>query len=159
MRVLYAAVFLDSAAFNLLTAVTPAMLLALGGGNLQSASRSLAQMSALSAAVEFVLNPAFGGLRCSGTLTRAAPSENRAMRCRASRRDASCAAAATDLGGCPSSGSRRPPCCSSAASWSRGRVGRAAWSGAPHDRMAARGSLPARWDLSKVKFTGLTQNL
>ena len=87
MRVLYAAVFLDSAAFNLLTAVTPAMLLALGGGNLQSASRSLAQMSALSAAVEFVLNPAFGGLRCSGTLTRAAPSENRAMRCRASRRE------------------------------------------------------------------------
>ena len=93
MRVLYAAVFLDSAAFNLLTAVTPAMLLALGGGNLQSASRSLAQMSALSAAVEVVLNSAFGGLRCSGTLTRAVPSENRAMRCRASRREVSCAGA------------------------------------------------------------------
>ena len=37
-----------------LTAVTPAMLIALGGGDLQAATRSLAQMSAFSAAVEFV---------------------------------------------------------------------------------------------------------
>ena len=54
LRVLYAAVLLDSSAFNLLTAVTPAMLIALGGGDLQAATRSLAQMSAFSAAVEFV---------------------------------------------------------------------------------------------------------
>jgi DHA1 family tetracycline resistance protein-like MFS transporter len=52
----------DSASFNFLTAVTPAMLLTMSGGDLQSTSSSLAQMSALSAAVEFVLNPAFGGL-------------------------------------------------------------------------------------------------
>jgi MFS transporter, DHA1 family, tetracycline resistance protein len=60
--VLFVSVFLDSASFNLLTAVVPSMLLALGGGELGAASNSLAQMSALSAAVEFVLNPMFGGL-------------------------------------------------------------------------------------------------
>lgn len=60
--VLFVAVLLDSVSFNLLTAVVPSMLLALGGGDLQSTSNALAQMSALSAAVEFVLNPMFGGL-------------------------------------------------------------------------------------------------
>jgi DHA1 family tetracycline resistance protein-like MFS transporter len=60
--VLFVAVFLDSASFNLLTAVVPSMLLGLEGGDLQSTSNALAQMSALSAAVEFVLNPMFGGL-------------------------------------------------------------------------------------------------
>ncbi len=51
-RVLFVSVFLDSASFNLLTAVVPSMLLTLGGGELGAASNSLAQMSALSAAAQ-----------------------------------------------------------------------------------------------------------
>lgn len=61
LRALYASVFLDSVCFNMLTAVTPAMLLSLEG-SVRQTTTMLARMSSLSAAVEFFLNPAFGRL-------------------------------------------------------------------------------------------------
>ena len=66
---LYGATFLDSAAFNILAAVTPAMMHSLNGGNLALTSSALARMSAVSALLEFVLNPVFGALSdCWGRL-------------------------------------------------------------------------------------------
>ena len=137
LRTLYLGVLLDSAAFNILSAVTPAMIHTLNGGDLGGTSASFARMSAVSALLEFFLNPVWPihWLSTSHTPSHAAPRCHAVLLPLSSpwppvhrnivpllRRPRCSGRSPTTSAGSRSCCSPPPPRCSSAAWWPTGRL-------------------------------------